>query len=108
MKFQIFQLDRTSERKEYGFLGFDEAIKILGLDFYPKLKDYKKVYEGDIGGEDDTISSLLEDIYTIFNTARPEDFTGHSVSIADVIYINDNFFYVDSIGYIKLDKRLFM
>ncbi len=49
---------------------------------------------------------ILEDIYYRFNVERPDDFTGHSFSISDVIAlkINDQItaYYVDRIGFKEL------
>lgn len=109
MKFTIYQLKRTNERKDYGFLGFDDALKFIGENFYPKLKDYKKVYEGNIDSEDNATSlRILEKIYAMFNIAVPSDFRGHSLSVSDVICLDNTFYYVDRIGYQKLDNKFFI
>ena len=45
-------------------------------------------------------------IYERFNIQRPADFTGHSLSVSDVVVLNDGStvkaYYVDSIGFAEL------
>lgn len=45
----------------------------------------------------------LEDIYTKFNIDHPADFTGHSLSVSDVVVLHQDgentSHYVDSVGY---------
>jgi len=59
---------------------------------------YEKVYSGELRhGE------TLEDIYERFNVHHPEDFTGHSLSVSDVVVIHqfgtDRAFFCDSVGF---------
>ena len=48
----------------------------------------------------------LDGIYERFNIQRPADFTGHSLSVSDVVVLNDGStvkaYYVDSIGFAEL------
>ena len=47
-------------------------------------------------------------IYERFNIQRPADFTGHSLSVSDVVALNDGStvkaYYVDSIGFAELPE----
>ena len=47
-------------------------------------------------------------IYERFNIQRPADFTGHSLSVSDVVVLNDGStvkaYYVDSIGFAELPE----
>jgi len=49
----------------------------------------------------------LEALYVQFNTARPEDFTGHSLSVSDIVAFKVggvvSCHYVDSIGFRELE-----
>ncbi|WP_347561827.1 YodL domain-containing protein [Faecalibacterium sp. OM04-11BH] len=49
---------------------------------------------------------LLEQLYQKFNCARPMDYHGHSLSVSDVILLNQagkiSAHYVDSIGFREL------
>ena len=50
----------------------------------------------------------LDGIYERFNIQRPADFTGHSLSVSDVVVLNDGStvkaYYVDSIGFAELPE----
>ena len=48
----------------------------------------------------------LEDLYRIFNVEHPHDFSGHSLSVSDIVALKQagvvSYHYVDSIGYKEL------
>ena len=52
----------------------------------------------------------LDDIFERFNIDRPEDFRGHSLSVSDIIVLNDGekvtAHFVDSISFEQLDSFL--
>ncbi|UKI16673.1 MAG: YodL domain-containing protein [Ruminococcus sp.] len=41
----------------------------------------------------------LESAFYVFNQERPEDFKGHSLSVSDVVVLDDTAYYVDSVGF---------
>ncbi len=53
----------------------------------------------------------MEQLYQKFNCARPTDYHGHSLSVSDVIVLNQNgkisAHYVDSIGFKELAELEF-
>ena len=55
-----------------------------------------------------TDKDTLDGIYERFNIQRPADFTGHSLSVSDVVVLNDGStvkaYYVDSIGFAELPE----
>ena len=55
-----------------------------------------------------TEKDTLDGIYERFNIQRPADFTGHSLSVSDVVALNDGStvkaYYVDSIGFAELPE----
>lgn len=57
-----------------------------------------------------TPEAILEGMYTRFNLNRPDDFSGHSLSVSDVIALNLNgqteCYYTDSFGFYKLPSFL--
>ena len=57
-----------------------------------------------------TPESILEGLYTRFNLNRPDDFRGHSLSVSDVIALNQGgkteCYYTDSFGFYKLPAFL--
>ena len=81
--------------------GNGQAYQFMGMDFVKKNKlvvdkaDYESVYRGEIK-EGETLDTLYEK----FNLYHPDDFTGHSMSVSDVIVIEKEHdktaYYVDS------------
>lgn len=65
-------------------------------------KNYTCVYRGPLS-EDES----LEDIYVRFNLNHPKSFSGHSLSVSDVVVVRkdgkEKTYYVDSIGFKELD-----
>ena len=94
MKIRVFQLREASPLT---FMNFDETSKRGGV----KDKDYRQIYGGTVFGEN------LEDVFRICNTELPYGYHGHSLSVSDVVQVcegeNKGFYYVDPIGWQKLD-----
>lgn len=94
-QYGIYQIRKGSLGEEYIFWGTD-YIKKYGLEV--SGKDYSLVYS-DTAEPGETLDSLYEK----FNLFRPEDFTGHSLSVSDVIVWNNGketkAYYVDSYGF---------
>ena len=97
MKYQIYQLDIKNEivresHKIYESWDFLEKY-CSGFDF----SLYQKIYEGEEEGINDF--DILEKLFVKFNTNHPQDFTGHSMSVSDVVILNGKKYYCDSIGW---------
>ena len=71
----------------------------------PSRDDYEPVYTTTIDIKC-TIGATLEDAFQRFNYDRPLDFTGHSLSVSDILAIKQNgevsYHYCDSIGFVEL------
>lgn len=95
--FAIYQLNATG--RKYRF----ESLEIYGEDERPSLSMYDKVYGGTLPA-----TATLDNIYEQFNIERPADFTGHSLSISDVIAIeykgDITANYVDKYGFESLPE----
>ena len=66
------------------------------------VSDYESKYQGELKpGE------TLDTLYERFNIHRPENFTGHSLSVSDVIVLESGgdkkAFYVDSFGFCEVE-----
>ncbi len=94
----IYQVNRKGAGRDYAFLSFD-SLRSKGK--VPERTEYQLVYS-DILGADENRDSL----FTKFNIAHPDDFTGHSLSVSDIILIKRNgkvnVSYVDMIGFVPL------
>lgn len=100
--FEIYQLKNDEELRYHRFTDYETLIEAGNA---VEAKNYRKVYEDSL-----TDGTTLEDIYTRFNIAQPEDFTGHSLSVSDIIVVHDNgdtaAYYVDDIGYKRVPEFL--
>lgn len=97
----IYQLKGGDETRDYRFEPLDR-LEARGLSV--DRDNYELVYMGPLTIRDSLIN--LNQIYETFNIDRPEDFTGHSVSVSDVIALqwrgNVTSHYVDSDGFKEL------
>ncbi len=93
--YQILQLNEVPENHGYFFTPLDWFEK---FNLKLSLNRYKVVYIGSIESNDN-ISTILEKLFTKFNINHPEDFKGHSLSVSDVVYINNEYYYCDDFGW---------
>ena len=100
--FGIYQIKDDSPGENYAFMNMS-FIESHGMQI--KKEDYKLVYVGELSG-----NMSLDDIFEKFNIDRPEDFRGHSLSVSDIIVLNDGkkvtAHFVDSISFEQLDSFL--
>ena len=100
-KYAIFQVKRGEEYSRLSFNSWNE-LKKFNIPF--DKNNYEEVYGGYVSdvSRSQGRGVILDNIYTKFNIDRPEDFRGHSLSVSDVIVLEDNnvssAFYVDSYG----------
>ena len=100
--FSIYQLKGGNETLDYRFEPLD-SIRRNGLSVNPE--NYELVYEAPLTAKDD-----LESIYTRFNVDRPADFTGHSLSVSDIVVLHqdgkDTAHYCDRVGFTEVPEFL--
>ncbi|MCD7956154.1 MAG: DUF3849 domain-containing protein, partial [Lachnospiraceae bacterium] len=94
-RYAIYQINRDGPGDDYRFMNMD-FVNQQGMTV--RGSDYQLVYGGELVDGD-----TLESIYQKFNLNRPQNFTGHSLSVSDVVLLNRNgvvsAHYVDSIGF---------
>ena len=97
-QFGIYQITERDPEHDYRFMGLDYVEK-KGMTV--ARADYDLIYAAPLTEKD-----TLDGIYERFNIQRPADFTGHSLSVSDVVVLNDGStvkaYYVDSIGFAEL------
>ena len=80
------------------FISYEEMCRQFGP---PGVEQYQVVYDGAVETND------LEALYMKFNTEWPEGYTGHSLSMSDVLELYDressSFHYVDRFGFQQVD-----
>ena len=100
--FGIYQIRYDSPGTAYAFRNMNF---IENHDLQVRKEDYKLVYVGELQGD-----VSLEDIFERFNIHRPEDFRGHSLSVSDIVVLNNGekvtAHFVDSISFQELDNFL--
>ena len=100
--YAIYQLKRDPSTAELSFMN-SEWLQAHGIE--PKYENYELIYTGTLTQDGSQIDKL-EDLYRIFNIEHPQDFTGHSLSISDIVALKQagvvSYHYVDSIGYKEL------
>ena len=100
--FGIYQIKDDSPGENYAFMNMS-FIESHGMQI--KKEDYELVYVGELFG-----NMSLDDIFERFNIDRPEDFRGHSLSVSDIVVLNDGenvtAHFVDSISFEQLDHFL--
>ena len=92
----------------------DHALRFAAMRYLekqniaPSIDNYEILYRGNLptGKRSVPQPELLEQLYQKFNCAQPMDYHGHSLSVSDVILLNQagkiSAHYVDSIGFREL------
>ena len=93
--FAIYQIKGGPETRDYRFEAY-ESLQEAGLAV--DRQNYDLVYTAPLDGK-----TTLEDIYRTFNLDRPADFTGHSLSVSDIVVLTrsgkEEARYCDSFGF---------
>lgn len=100
--FTIYQLKHGDDLRYHRFEPL-ERLQAAGLSV--EAGNYDQIYTAPLEKND-----TLEGLYTRFNINRPEDFTGHSLSVSDIVVLHrggkDRAFYVDSFGFSEVPQFL--
>lgn len=100
MKYTVLQipLPRTEAEKTI-FCKY--AYRSLDSIDYVHLEYYEKTYEGEIETDKTDEYEILDEISTLLNVNHPEDYKGHSLSVSDIVVLNDKKYYCDSYGWVE-------
>jgi len=97
MKYTIYQIripktvDEENIFTKYAYRSYDSIDKI-NFDLYDNI------YSGEINTSDDPIV-VLEDLFKIFNIKHPKDYKGRSLSVSDIVKLDNKYYYCDSLGW---------
>lgn len=95
MYYTIFQLPAENDN---AFMNHRFAEDHGGV----KIKDYESIYTGYIAGNDP--AEILEKIYIKFNLDHPADYRGRSLSVSDLVALEDTgTYFCDSFGWKKIN-----
>ena len=97
--YAILQLRDIDETRQEQFASLDYLHR-QGKE--PDIDHYKIVYTADLPTFTDR-DAMLESLYTKFNIDHPAYFTGHSLSVSDIVALKTggvvSCHYVDSVGF---------
>ena len=101
-RFGIYQLKEGEELHYHRFVNLDMLEK-SGLQV--EKGNYELIYTAPL-----TENLTLDEIFETFNLFRPEDFTGHSLSVSDIVLLHKNgenhAQYVDRFGFREVPRFL--
>ena len=105
--FAIYQLKSGEEYRDYRFEGL-ERLQNAGLEVTHENYDF--IYTASLSDFNGSVNNTLNQLYEQFNINHPTGFTGHSLSVSDIIVlkIDDvvSSHYVDSFGFQELPQFL--
>ena len=83
---------------------FEPLKSLQDKGITPNKENYTLVYALDVSDDKDkSEAQLLEDVFEKFNMERPADFKGHSLSVSDIVVIQDkgeiSSHYCDTVGF---------
>lgn len=96
---KIYQINRERDKDNVKFMPFG----MKEFDF--------SIYDEVWSGEEPDECGDLEEVFEVFNLRHPEDFTGHSLSVSDIVQIigsdegSNGYYYCDVCGWEKLDIK---
>ena len=103
--YAIYQLKDSEENRPYQFSSLSELM-CSGLSV--ERERYEMKYSDVFAGKGDTYDHLNA-LYHKFNVDQPKDFTGHSLSVSDIIVLRRpegvTYHYVDSWGFRELSPN---
>lgn len=101
-RYGIYQIIDGSPGREYEFMDLN-FIERHG--YQVKKEDYELIYSDKM-----LYGDTLDSLYEKFNIAHPADYTGHSLSVSDIVVLNENgnvkAYFVDSISFRELPDFL--
>ena len=109
-RYGIYQLKDNPELDQFRFEGTASLMERgITKDNFDAIvpENYNLIYSGELADiEGDTQNEKLGDVFLKFNTARLEDFKGHSLSVSDIVVLHENgknsAHFVDSFGFTVL------
>lgn len=98
---KVFQLKDSDNLHFHRFASLKELKKYnlnLSINNYNLIYTTEKDFPMDMQKID-----ILEKLFSEFQGAKPKGYNGHSLSVSDIIKLNDEYWYCDSFGFEKLD-----
>lgn len=98
---EIYQIrDDINDKRDLSFMNYASITKLIGNIKRQLTNYYTKIYELEYESKDSvTDDTILSELFYKFNMERPEDFRGHSMSVSDIVAIDDKLYFCDSYGW---------
>jgi len=93
-----YRIWQPKNLQTHGFLDWESYQRLVGPTIDPIA--YDTVYEGALPTEDPT--TILEALFAQFNLHRPNDFHGYSLSMGDIVWLEDTAYYCDTVGWLTI------
>ena len=105
MKYKVLQIPfpETDAEKQ---IFFKYAYKHLDWIDRVHPEYYKETYEGNLETSNTDVRDILEELFIELNINHPADYTGHSLSVSDIIVIDGHYYYCDSIGWKEVNFNI--
>lgn len=106
MKNYRYVIYQVRANAPFAFLNWETANKYTEWSFIP----YRSVWNGYEEAADNM--DLINYLWEVFNTNHPDGYRGHSMSVSDVILVEDietnekKYYYCDSIGWKDITKEI--
>ena len=105
--YAIYQLREIEENRHFLFAPLEQLRKDKQAVEHHR---YILVYTDGLDNPEQEPAAILDDLYYRFHMAYPRDYTGHSLSVSDVVALkrdgNIQTYYVDRVGFRELDDFL--
>lgn len=99
MMYSIFMLKDCKATTEKLFMPYEWTMAHGGVNY----AEYETVYNGHIEPKE-TVAETLEAIYTMFNLDHPADYRGRSLSVSDLVVLEETgTYFCDSVGFKKIN-----
>lgn len=99
MMYSIFMLKRCNATTEKRFMNYEWTMAHGGVNIY----EYETAYTGHIEPKE-TVNDTLEAIYTMFNLHTPADYRGRSMSVSDLVALEETgTYFCDIAGFKKIN-----
>lgn len=101
-------IHQLGEGHDWHFDSWEDASKTHTAKNPLDFKAYEQKWQETYEAKGENISSVLEHIYTEHNADdRPSGQVMSSLSMSDVVQVNERYFYVDSVGFQELNIKSF-
>ncbi len=99
---RVLQLKETKETRFLLFASLD-LVKKINLEV--KKENYNPVWESKMEVDKERIFATLEDIYSMCQSPKMQDYKGHSLSVSDMIEVDGVCYYCNPFGFVRMDFK---